>query len=179
MSGIILCRSKYGASAKYAEWISEETGFKVIDTKKADINEVVKYDTVLIGGGVYASSISGISFLKKHYIALKNKRIIVFCCGAAPIDDEIIQTIRDKNLKGDLSNIPCFYFQGMWDLESMNFTDKAMCKMYVKMLDKKDPSTIKAWEKPFLEAKDKKCDWTDKKYLEPLFAELNLKGEQV
>ena len=179
MSGIILCRSKYGASAKYAEWISEETGFKVIDTKKAEINEVVKYDTVLIGGGVYASSISGISFLKKHYIALKNKRIIVFCCGAAPFDDEIIQTIRDKNLKGDLSNIPCFYFQGMWDLESMNFTDKAMCKMYVKMLDKKDPSTIKAWEKPFLEAKDKKCDWTDKKYLEPLFAELNSKGEQV
>lgn len=35
MNGIILCRSKYGASAKYAQWLSEETGFKVIDTKKS------------------------------------------------------------------------------------------------------------------------------------------------
>ena len=55
MSGIILCRSKYGASAKYAEWISQETGFKIIDTKKADIKEVEKYDTIVLGGGVYAS----------------------------------------------------------------------------------------------------------------------------
>ena len=60
MSGIILCRSKYGASAKYAEWISQETGFKIIDTKKADIKEVEKYDTIVLGGGVYASSIAGI-----------------------------------------------------------------------------------------------------------------------
>ncbi|MBR5165004.1 MAG: flavodoxin [Ruminococcus sp.] len=177
MSGIILCRSKYGASAKYAEWISEETGFKVVDTKNADIKEVAKFDTVIIGGGVYASSIGGIAFLKKNYAALKGKQIIVYSCGAAPYDDEILEIVRNKNLKGELADIPCFYFQGMWDLEGMNFTDKAMCKMYVKMLDKKDPSTIKAWEKPFLEAKDKKCDWTDKKYLEPLFAELR-KGEK-
>ena len=52
MNGIILCRSKYGASAKYAHWLSEETGFKVIDTKKADIKDVEKYDTIILGGGV-------------------------------------------------------------------------------------------------------------------------------
>lgn len=176
MNGIILCRSKYGASAKYAEWIAEETGFKIEDTKKADIKEVSGYDTIILGGGVYASSITGIAFLKKNYSALVGKHIIVYCCGVAPYDDEILGIIKNKNLQGVLSGIPCFYFQEMWDLEGMNFTDKAMCKMYVKMLDKKDPSTVKAWERPFLEAKDKKCDWTDKKYLEPLFAELNSKG---
>ena len=118
MSGIILCRSKYGASAKYAEWISEETGFKVVDTKNADIKEVAKYDTVIIGGGVYASSIGGIAFLKKNYAALKDKQMIVYSCGAAPYDDEILEIVRNK-----------------------------------------------------------KCDWTDKKYLEPRFAELR-KGEK-
>ena len=128
MSGIILCRSKYGASAKYAEWISEETGFKVVDTKNADIKEVAKYDTVIIGGGVYASSIGGIAFLKKNYAALKDKQIIVYSCGAAPYDDEILEIVRNKNLKGELADIPCFYFQGMWDLEGMNFTDKVCAR---------------------------------------------------
>ena len=61
--------------------------------------------------------------------------------------------------------------------EGMKFADKAMCKMYVKMLSKKDPSEIKAWEKPFFEAKDKKCDWTDKKYIGPLIETVKGKGE--
>ena len=168
MKGIILCRSKYGASRKYADWLSEETGFKVIDTKNADIKEVSGYDTIILGGGVYASAVAGIAFLKKNIDALRGKKIYVYCCGAAPYDDEILDIIKKKNLKDKLSGIPCFYYQGMWDLEGMNFADKAMCKMYIKMLDKKDPSTISAWERPFLEAKDKKCDWTKKEYLTPL-----------
>ena len=177
MSGIILCRSKYGGSAKYAEWLSEDTGFKVVDTKNADINEVAKYDTVILGGGVYASSISGIAFLKKNIAALKGKRIFVYCCGAAPYDEEIVESIRSRNLKEQLSGLPLFYFQGMWDLNGMKLADKAMCRLYIKMLEKKDPATIKAWEKPFLEAKDRKTDWTDKKYLEPLLELIKSKGE--
>ena len=168
MSGIILYQSKYGAAKKYAQWLSEETGFEVIETKKADIKEVSKHDTIILGGGVYASAIAGISFLKKNISQLKNKLVMVYCCGAAPYDDEILEMIKKRNLKDGLADVPCFYFQGMWDLEGMSFGDKAMCKMYIKMLDKKDPSTISVWEKPFLEAKDKKCDWTDKKYLKPM-----------
>lgn len=168
MNGIILCQSKYGGSKKYAEWIAEETGFKLVETKKADINEVAKCDVVVLGGGVYASSITGISFLKKNISALKGKKIYVFCCGAAPYDQDIVDSIVRKNLKDDLADIPLYYYQGMWDLEGMNFGDKAMCKMYVKMLAKKDPATMKPWEKPFIEAKDKKCDWTDKKFIAPL-----------
>ena len=178
MSGVIISRSKYGAADKYALWIAEETGFDVVEAKKADIKNIVKYDTVIIGGGVYASAIAGISFLKKNYSALKGKKIVVYSCGAAPYDKEIVDILRKKNLPGELSDIPLFYYQGMWDLEGMNFADKAMCKMYVKMLDKKDPSTVKAWEKPFLEAKDKKCDWTDKKYIAPLLEELK-KGAAI
>lgn len=147
-------------------------GFKVIDTKNAKINEVEKYDTIIIGGGLYYSSIAGISFLKKNYDALKNKHIIVFCCGASPSDDEMLEIIKNKNLGGELAKIPCFYFQGMWDIEKMNFTDKTMCKMFVRSLEKKDPSELRSWAKLVVEAKGRKCDWTKKDYLEPLFAEL-------
>ena len=55
MTGIILYQSKYGATKKYAEWIFEETGFEHIETKKADIKKVVNFDTIVLGGGIYAS----------------------------------------------------------------------------------------------------------------------------
>ena len=175
MKGIILCQSKYGASMKYAEWISEETGFKIVETKKADINRVAKFDTIILGGGVYSSSIAGIAFLKKNIDVLKGKKIYVYCCGAAPYDDEILDIIRKRNLKGELADIPCFYYQGMWDLNGMKFTDRAMCRLYIKILSDKDPADLKVWEKPFLDAKDKKCDWTDKKYITPLIDLLKVK----
>lgn len=178
MNGIILCQSKYGASRRYAEWIAEETGFRITETKKADIKEVAKYDVIILGGGVYASSIAGIAFLKKNIGTLSGKKIYVFCCGAAPYDEELVEGIRKRNLSGALSDIPLFYYQGMWDLNGMKFADRTMCKMYVKMLSKRDPAEIKAWERPFFEAKDKKCDWTDKKFIAPLIEMIKGKGEE-
>ena len=50
MNGIILCQSKYGASKKYAGWIAEETGFKLVETKKADVNDVSTYDVIIKTG---------------------------------------------------------------------------------------------------------------------------------
>lgn len=176
MSGIILCRSKYGASKKYADWISEETGFKVIDTKNADIKEVENYDFVILGGGLYSETIAGIAFLKKNIGALKGKRVIIYCCGASEYDEELIGMVKNKNLKDGLENVPMFYFQGAWDLDSMSLGDRTMCKMFIKMLSKKDPATLSKSVKMFLDIKDKKCDWTNKEYITPLL-DLIKKGE--
>lgn len=59
MNGIILYQSKYGATKKYAQWLSEETGFPCVETKQARISDVLEYDTILLGGGIYASGIAG------------------------------------------------------------------------------------------------------------------------
>ena len=56
MNGIIIYKSKYGATKKYAEWLSEATGFPCVSTKEADINKVAECDVVIVGGGVYALS---------------------------------------------------------------------------------------------------------------------------
>ena len=45
--GIILYQSKYGATKKYVQWLQEETGFERIETKKADLKEVLKYDIIV------------------------------------------------------------------------------------------------------------------------------------
>ena len=167
MSGVILYQSKYGATKRYAEWLSEETGFQCIETKKADINEIITYDPIILGGGIYASGIAGLSFLKKNINKLTDKKIIVFCCGASPYEENTFQQIKAHNMKDNLSDIPVFYCRGAWDMDAMSFKDRILCNLLRKAVAKKDPSDYEIWEKALMAAGDSSCDWTDKKYIEP------------
>ncbi len=166
MSGIILFQSKYGATKKYAGWLSETTGFPCVETKSADISDVKNYDVVVLGGGIYASGIAGLSFLKRNMSFLGGKKIIVFCCGASPYDEDAVRQVRDHNLK-DL-DIPLFYCRGMWDMEAMSFKDRTLCKMLRKAVSKKSPDEYEPWERALMEAGDGRCDWTDRKYIQPI-----------
>ena len=58
----------------------------------------------------------------------------------------------------------------------MKFMDRALCKMLQKSIEKKDPSTYEPWMKALVSAAGQSCDWTDKKYLEPLVE--YLRGEE-
>lgn len=173
MNGIILYQSKYGSAKKYAEWLSEELGFSCMETKKAHVSEIMNCDTVILGGGIYASGIAGLSFLKKNIGSLKGKKIAVFCCGASPYDEDAYKEIVKRNMKGDLEGIPCFYCRGGWNMEKMSFADRTLCNMLRKAVSKKDPSEYEIWEKALMAAGDDKCDWTDKEYLKPLLEFIN------
>lgn len=164
--GIILYQSKYGATKKYAQWLQEETGFDLIETKSANLKQVSEYDTIILGGGVYASGIAGLSFLKKNIDTLVDKKILVFCVGASPYDEAAIEQVRGLHFKDGLSNIPLVYCRGAWDEDAMTFGDRTLCKMLQKAVGKKDPSSYEIWEKALMSAVGQKCDWTDKKYLE-------------
>ncbi|MCI8331359.1 MAG: flavodoxin [Clostridiales bacterium] len=168
MAGIILYQSKYGATKRYAGWLSEETGFDCVETKKAKIESVRQYDTIILGGGIYASGIAGLSFLKKHMKELQGKRILVFCAGASPYDENAFAQIIAHNMKDSLAGIPCFYCRGAWDMNHMNIVDRNLCRMLRKAVMKKAPNDYEIWEKALMEAGDKTCDWTDKSYLVPI-----------
>lgn len=86
--GIILYQSKYGSTLKYAMWLSESLGFDLLETKKAKLSVVKEYDVILLGGGIYASGIAGLSFLKKNISQLSDKKIITFCVGASPYEEK-------------------------------------------------------------------------------------------
>ncbi len=173
MKGIILYQSKYGATKKYAEWLREETGFDMIKTKDAKAAALENYEIIVLGGGVYASGVIGLSFLKKNIAKLKGKKIAVFCAGASPYDEKMIEQAKEINFKGDMKNIPLFYCRGAWDEEKMTFGDRTLCRMLQKAVAKQSPDTYEPWQTALMCSVGKKCDWTDKKYLEPLLEWLN------
>lgn len=75
MEGIIIYKSKYGATKKYADWLSDKTGFEKVEVDKAKIEDIKNYDTIIIGGGIYASGIAGLNFLRKNIDSLKEKNL--------------------------------------------------------------------------------------------------------
>ncbi len=79
-NGIVIYKSKYGATKKYAEWLAEELEYDIFDLSNVEIKQVLKYQNILLCGGIYASGINGLSFLKKHFEDLKNKNIAIFFC---------------------------------------------------------------------------------------------------
>ena len=165
---IILYQSKYGATKKYADWLVEETGYDCIETKDAKVANLQNYDVIILGGGVYASGIAGLQFIKKNIGRLGNKKIVVFAIGASPYDEKAIMQIRKMHFKDELRNIPLFYCRGAWDEEKMKFTDRTLCKMLQKVVAKQNPDEYEPWQKALMCAAGQKCDWTDKAYLEAL-----------
>ncbi len=128
---------------------------------------------IILGGGIYASGVAGLSFLKKHIEQLKNKKVIVFCDGASPYEEKAFHEIKNHNMKDKLKDIPLFYCRGMWNPKAMSFVDRNLCKMLQKAVAKKDPKDYEVWEAALMEAGDAFCDWTDKKYLEPILECIN------
>ena len=165
---IVLYLSKYGATEKYARWLADELSCDLIVTKDANIEAVQQYDVIILGGGIYAGGIAGMSFIKKYYDKLKDKKLIVFAVGASPYDEKAMEALRKRHFEGNLSAIPCFYCRGAWDEDAMSWKDRTMCGMLKKMVAKKDPSTYEPWETALMEAMGAKHDWTDKETLNPI-----------
>ena len=172
--GIILFQSKYGSTKKYADWLTEETGYDCIPTKNATVRLLKDYDTIVLGGGIYASSIAGLSFLKKNIGSLSGKTIAVFGVGASPYDEDAIEQVKMLHFKDGLQDIPFFYCRGRWDEEKMSLTDRALCRLLKKAVAKQDPETYEPWQKALMSTVGQsQCDWTDRTYLEPLIKYLH------
>lgn len=173
MTGIIVYKSKYGATKKYADWLSEETGFKTVEVSDAKVEELREYDTIIFGGGVYASGVPVTGFLKKNIKALSGKKIIMFCDGASPYEEKAFNDIKERICVGELKDIPFFYCRGAWNMEAMSFMDRNLCKMLQKAVSKKDPKDYEVWEAALMEAGSDNKDWTDKEYLKTIIEEIN------
>ena len=61
MNTIIIYKSKYGSTETYAHWIAEALSCEMRDAKSVKIDDLLKYDTIIYGGGLYAEIIAGVT----------------------------------------------------------------------------------------------------------------------
>ena len=76
--GLVLYKSKYGATKKYAQMTAEEFGADLLEIDKWK-GAAEGYDWVVFCGAIYASGISGLKTLKKYRSRMKDIPRAVFC----------------------------------------------------------------------------------------------------
>jgi menaquinone-dependent protoporphyrinogen IX oxidase len=162
---IVIYQSKYGATKKYAEWLSQKLCADLVEKSKCNKELLKDYDTIIYGGGIYATGIAGFSFVKKCYESIKDKKVIIFTVGASPYEETAAAELRKRNFTEEMDTVPCFYCRGAFDESVMTVKDRLLIGLLKKAVGKKDPSKYELWEKALMASIGEAADWTSQEYL--------------
>ena len=169
MNAIVIYKSKYGSTKQYAEWIAEELSCEAVDAKHVKVSDLLGYDTIICGGGLYAEVIAGANLITKNIEQLKDKKLIVFSTGITPLDcHEYYDTlVREKNFKGDsLSYVKVYHFMGKMILNELSVVHRTAIRALKKLMSgKENPSQM---EQMLIDLCDADGDFTDRAAIEEL-----------
>lgn len=163
MNFVVIYKSKYGSTKQYAMWIAEELNCKVIEQSEVNIDELLNYDVIIYGGGLYAEVINGFYVITRNLDKLKDKKIIAFTTGITPLEcrDYYDKYVIDKNFKTEESKkIRVFNFLGKMIIDELNLVHKTAIKGLKKLMKSKENPTD--MEKMLIDLCDANGDFTDK-----------------
>ena len=67
MKTLVVYRSHYGSTRRYAQWLAQALDADAAEERQADARLVQNYECVIFGGGLYAGSIAGAARMAKLY----------------------------------------------------------------------------------------------------------------
>lgn len=165
MKTIVAYKSKSGYTKTYAEWIAQELDCDI--KENAEISDIIGYDTIIYGGGMYAGGFNGIKLITKNLDKLSGKKIALFAVGSNPGREHEMQPFWDKVLTAkQQKNIGHFYLRGGFDFSKLTSGDKILMKMLKVRLQKLKERTED--EQRMLDAYDTPVDFRDKDNIKPL-----------
>lgn len=171
MSTIVIYKSKYGSTKQYAEWIAESLDCELKEYKSVKADDLLKYDTIIYGGGLYAEIIAGVSLITKNFEKLKDKRLIVYTTGITPpeVREYYDHEVLDKNFKPEmLERIKIYNFLGRMVMAELSVPHRTAIKALKKIMSsKKNPTDM---EKMLIDLCDADGDFTDKTVIDGLVA---------
>ncbi|MCT4598130.1 MAG: flavodoxin domain-containing protein [Vallitalea sp.] len=172
MKTIVVYRSKSGFVKRYATWIAEELSADLFEYSKVTIEDLMPYDTIIYGGGLYAVGINGVNLIKKNLNKLEDKKIIVFASGATPGRDNEIVEIKNGNFTVEQQKrIEFFYLRGGFDYNKLALIDKILMNLLKLKLKYKSKLTLD--EKGMLASYSLPVDFTKKNNIDEIITYVN------
>ena len=83
MNGAIFFSGRYGSTAQYSRWISEETGLPVFHIEEAGADPS-RYDFLVLGSSVVFFRATIRKWVKAHRPVLEGRPLILFTVSGAP-----------------------------------------------------------------------------------------------
>ena len=135
MKGIIVYKGKYGATAQYANWLSEELDFPVSAAQDIFDRDLRPYDVVIIGTSVYIGKLKITHWLKENMESLQRKKLFLFLVAGTPPEEKVklepyIQAGVPSKL---LANCSVFFLPGRLCIKNLSWKDRFMLKMGARL----------------------------------------------
>lgn len=167
----VVYRSKSGYTEKYAKWIAKAVNADLFRGEKTQAEDLLDYDTIVYGGGLYAVGINGLKLITDNYDKLKNKKLIVFGLGASPVRPAIVEEVKNRNLTVEQQEtIDFFLLRGGFDKRKLTTVDRLLMQiMKINLKMKKQPTPD---ERGMLNAFNHPVDFTSEKQIEPIVARI-------
>lgn len=167
MKTVVIYKSKSGYTKTYAQWIAEELNCDLKENDGLKLQDIQDYDTIIYGGGIYASGISGIKLINKNYDALKDKNIIVWATGSAPDESENNERTWAHNFSElQLAHIKTFYIRGGFNYRALSNLNKVLMSGFRKALQKQ--KELSDGMNEFLDKFNEPQDYREKENIKPL-----------
>ena len=174
MKAIVIYKSKYGSTRAYAKWIAEELSCEAVEASKIKADDLLEYDSIIYGGGLYAEVINGVGLITKNLDKLKNKKIAIYTTGITPIDcrDYYDKLVIQKNFKEGVPEcVKMFNFTGKMVIDELSLVHRTALKTLKKiMLSKTEPTEM---EKLLIELCDADGDFSDRSQITDLITYIN------
>lgn len=164
----VVYSSKYGSAERYAHWLAHALDAELLPAQGLTPQALEHFDTLLMGGGVYAGGVAGLKLLQKHPQLTQGRRVAVFAVGASPFEASAVENLRRRLLPGALQRIPLFYLRGAYDESRMSLPDRTLCRILRRSLERHPPEHPEPWMTAMLECGSRRADWTDPAALQPL-----------
>jgi menaquinone-dependent protoporphyrinogen IX oxidase len=127
MEGIIVYKTTYGSTKEYAEWISEDTGFKAVSIANVADLTLDSYDIIIVGGYVMASKIVISRWVASHWEQVKDKKVVVFSTSGAKPSPEVKKEFLEKSFPPEIANsIEYFPMHGRRRQQDLSLLGKIM-----------------------------------------------------
>lgn len=139
MKSIVIYNSQTGFSEQYAKWIAQALNAKCISLKEAQKFDFAPYQVIVFGSWACAGKIQKVDWFKKMASHWPDKKLALFCTGAAPKPSPEIQKALDDFHGENLARIGRFYFPGGLNYAKMgSFSRLAMKGLLTTLKAKKN-----------------------------------------
>ena len=166
---LVIYKSKYGSTKRYAQWIAEEVNATLADSSEVKAEDLQKYDTIVFGGSLHAVGIKGIKFIVDNFEEIKDKKLIVYGVGASPWSEEVAVQVLNINFReGIREKINFFYLRGAFNYNKLSIGDKTLMNFLKLKLQSKKEEELDEEAKGLLACYDNPADWTDRAAIAPL-----------
>jgi menaquinone-dependent protoporphyrinogen IX oxidase len=126
MKGVIVYKSRYGATTQYANWLGEILHFPVYESDELDNIKLNEFDCVIAGTSVYIGNMLLAKWLKSREKILSGKKLFLFVvCGTPPSERTELDTLLNRNISPGLrERMKVFFMKGRMIKSNLSLIDR-------------------------------------------------------